>query len=161
MIRVEGAEELIQRLTRLEQMQRVRDAIYAASLFLKGKVAEYPTRSSRPNMMLRGNSAKAQRMRRGFFYHLKHGNIEVPYRRGMSPNSEKLGQRWAVSMENRGWRGVVGNNASYARLVQDSQKQTSYHRHTGWITTRQVELMYGRQAINKIEQALRQEVENG
>lgn len=160
-IRVEGAEELIARLTRLEQMQRVKDAIYAATMDIKGRIAKYPDRSSRPNLMLRGNSARAQRMRAGFFARLKSGEIEVPYRRGQSPGSEKLGQRWAVSMENAGWRGVVGNNASYAKLVQDSANQTSYHRHTGWVTTNQVAQLYGKQAIDSISRALIQEVENG
>jgi hypothetical protein len=30
--------------------------------------------------------------------------------------------------------GIVGNNASYARLVQDRDRQTRYHKGTGWVT---------------------------
>lgn len=160
-IRLEGAEELIAKLDRLQKMQTVRNAIIAGAMELKGYLAEYPRASHRPNPMLRGNSAKAQRMRRGFFARLKSGEIEVPYRRGMSPGSEKLGQRWSVYLENKGWRAVIGNNASYARLVQDSAQQTSYHRTTGWITTKQTKLMYGDRVMGKIKQALINEVENG
>ena len=155
-IRIEGAAELIARLTRIEQMQRVKASIRQAAVFLERKVKEYPTESHRPNWMLHGNSAKAQRMRRGFFYHLNHGDITVPYKR-----TQNISKKWTTATENSGWRAVVGNTASYARLVQDSAKQTSYHRHTGWITTRQVELLYGRQAINMVERALKSEVENG
>jgi hypothetical protein len=111
--------------------------------------------------MLRGNSDKARRMRAGFFYHLKHGDIEVPYRRGQSPRSEKLGQSWTTQTENQGFRAIIGTGVSYARMVQDSARQTSYHRQTGWITTNQVEKLYGQQAINQIEQALQREVNNG
>jgi len=160
-IHVEGAAELIKRLVSLEQMRNVKNAIIEASYDLKGRIAEYPTRSSRPNWMLRGNSDRAKRMRAGFFAKLKSGEIQVPYRRGASPGSERLGARWAVSTENSGWRGVVGNNASYARLVQDSEKQTGYHRGTGWITTNQVVKLYGPAAVGKIMKALQQEVENG
>lgn len=160
-IRIEGAEELIKRITTLEQMKKVKASIREAALFLKGKVSEYPPESHRPNWMLRGNSAKAQRMRRGFFYHLKRGNIEVPYRRGQSPGSKKLGQSWTTRVDNQGFRAIIGTGVSYARMVQDSARQTSYHRHTGWITTNQVEKLYGRQAINQIEQALQAEVNNG
>jgi hypothetical protein len=111
--------------------------------------------------MLKGNSDKAKRMRAGFFAKLKSGEIEVPYRRGASPGSEKLGARWAISTQNQGWRAVIGNNASYAKLVQDSAKQTGYHRGTGWITTNQVVQLYGQDAIRTIRTALIQEVENG
>jgi len=160
-VRVEGAAELIARLKSLEQMRNVKNAIIEASYDLKDKIATYPPRSSRPNWMLKGNSERARRMRAGFFAKLRSGEIEVPYRRGASPGSERLGARWAVSTENSGWRGVVGNNASYARLVQDSEKQTGYHRGTGWITTNQVVTLYGQAAVGKIMKALIQEVENG
>jgi phage gpG-like protein len=160
-IRIEGTEELIKRIDSLAKLNKVKASIHQAAIFLEGKVKEYPTRSSRPNWMLRGNSDKARRMRAGFFYHLKHGDIEVPYRRGQSPRSEKLGQSWTTQTENQGFRAIIGTGVSYARMVQDSARQTSYHRQTGWITTNQVEKLYGQQAINQIEQALQREVNNG
>ena len=160
-IHLEGAKELIARITSLQAMRRVKKAIIDAAGDLRKKVTEYPTPSHRPNLMLRGNSAKAQRMRAGFFARLKSGEIEVPYRRGQSPGSKKLGQSWTVKTENAGFRAIIGTGVSYSRLVQDSAKQTSYHRHTGWITTKQVTQLYGRQAMSKIEAALKSEVENG
>lgn len=156
-IRLEGAEELIKKLQSLEDMKRVKSAIHQAAVFLHGKLKEYPKASHRPNPMLKLND----KMRRGFFYHLKKGDIEVPYRRGQSPGSEKLGQSWTVRRENMGFRAIIGTNVSYAQLVQDSAKQTSYHRGTGWITTKQTALLYGDEAIERIEAAFKQEVEHG
>lgn len=160
-IRIEGADELIKRIDSIYAMRRVKAAIRQAAVFLEGKVKEYPAESHRPNPMLRGNSAKARRMRAGFFARLNKGKIEVPYRRGQSPGSEKLGQSWTTRTENSGFRAIVGTGVSYARLVQDSAKQASYHRQTGWLTTRQAEMLYGKQAINIVEQAIQREVNNG
>jgi phage gpG-like protein len=156
-IRVEGADELIKQIDSIYAMRRVKASIQQAAVFLEGKLKEYPARSRRPNPLLKIND----KMRRGFFYHLKKGNIEVPYHRGQSPGSEKLGQSWTTRTENQGFRAIVGTNVSYARLVQDSAMQTGYHRGTGWITTRQVEMLYGRQAVQQIENALQSEVNNG
>jgi len=156
-IKAEGLDELIAKLDSLAAMRRVKAAIKQAGVYLKGKVAEYPTVSRRPNPLIKLDP----KVRRGFFYHLKNGDIEVPYRRGMSPGSQKLGQSWTVRSQNSGWRAVVGTNASYAKLVQDSAKQTSYHRGTGWITTKQTVQLYGDQAVDQIRQALKQEVQHG
>lgn len=160
-IYVEGADVLIRKLTSIESMNRVKGAIKQAAVELSKRMKVYPAHTSRPNLMLRGNSAKAKRMRAGFFAALKSGAIEVPYRRGQSPGSEKLGSKWTVSTQNAGWRAVVGNNASYARLVQDSANQTSYHRHTGWLTDNQAVKLYGPAAIRAIEVALLKEVAGG
>lgn len=160
-IHVKGAPELIKRIDNIRDMMRVKSAIAEAAQGLQGRIKEKPRVSRRPNWMLRGNSPRAQRMRAGFFARLKSGEIEVPYRRGASPGSERLTTRWTISMQNQGWRAVIGNNASYARLVQDSAKQTGYHRGTGWITTNQVVQLYGQDAIRTIRRALIQEVEDG
>ena len=153
-IRIEGAKELIAKIDSIAKMNKVKAAIGLVATDLKGKIAQYPPRSSRPNPLIRLNP----RVRRGFFYHLKKGDIEVPYRRGQSPGSQKLGQSWNVQQSLSGWQATVGTSVSYARLVQDSANQTSYHRGTGWITTNQVVRLYGQQAVNKIRQALVREV---
>jgi hypothetical protein len=152
--------ELLEKIDDLSKLTKTKAAIKQAAVFLEGKIKKYPKQSRRPNPMLRGNSAKAQRMRAGFFARLRSGEIEVPYRRGLSPGSEKLGQSWNVRTESQGFRAIVGTGVSYAQLVQDSAEQTSYHRRTGWSTTKQVALMYGKEAIRQIRQALRTEVES-
>jgi hypothetical protein len=144
-------------LDSIAKMNKVKATIHEAAVFLKGKISHYPMRSSRPNPLIRLNP----RVRRGFFYHLNKGDIEVPYRRGQSPGSQKLGQSWTTQSSLSGWKATVGTNVSYAKLVQDSANQSSYHRHTGWITTNQVVQLHGQKAINMIKKALIQEVNNG
>jgi len=160
-IRIEGAEELIKKLNSIEKLNRVKSAIKQAGQLMKGYLQEYPTASHRPNWMLRGNSERAARMRRGFFAKLKAGEIDVPYRRGQSAGSEKLGQSWTVRTDSQGFRALIGTGVSYARMVQDSARQTGYHRQTGWITTNQAVRLHGGEVTNLIETALRREVESG
>jgi len=160
-IHVEGAAELIKRIDTISGMMRVKSAIATAATMLKGHITEYPGHTSRPNPLLRGNSDKAKRMRAGFFYHLNKGNIQVPYVRGSSSKSEKLGQSWNVRMSNQGFRAVVGTNVSYAQPVQGNAKQTAYHKTTGWPTPDDVVSKHGQQAIKHIQDALIQEVNNG
>jgi hypothetical protein len=153
-IRIEGLEDLIKKMDSLASMRRVKGAIFEAAEYLKDKVADYPHHVSRPNPLIRLDP----KVRRGFFYHLNKGDIEVPYRRGSSPGSEKLGQSWNISTRNAGFTAIIGTGVSYAKLVQESANQTSYHRRTGWITTKQVKMIHGKRAIDMIQGALHKEV---
>lgn len=156
-IRLEGSEELIKKLQSLEDMKRVKAGVVNAAETLRDKVKEYPPQSSRPNPMLKVND----KMRRGFFAKLKAGEIEVPYRRGQSPGSKKLGQSWNIERKNYGFKAIIGTKVSYARLVQDSAQQTSYHMQTGWITTKQAVMLYGDEAMQYIRDAFKSEVNSG
>lgn len=111
-------------MRKLQGMQGFRTGTKAAFVHLKSKIAKYPPRSSRPQAHL-----WTKKQRQGFFYHLKNGDIEVPWRRGTSPGSERLGQRWMV--EGEGFNTKLHNRASYASRVQGSY-QTNYHKQTGW-----------------------------
>lgn len=153
----EGLNELVDKLDDLSKLTKTKAAVKAAAIFLEGKLKDYPTAQHRPNPLIKLDP----RVRRGFFYHLKKGDIEVPYRRGMSPGSQKLGQSWNVRTENQGFRAIIGTSVSYAKLVQESAHQSSYHRRTGWITTKQTVLLYGKQAVDMVESALRSEVNSG
>ena len=159
MITIQGGDELIKRLTTMQQMKHVKAAIKASGRFLQGKIKKAPKVIRRMNMRLYGNSPEAARMRRGFFYHLKHGNIEVPYMRGQSAGSQKLSQSWTTTSANDGWAAIVGTNVSYARLVQDRDEQASYHTQSGWVTVQGVENLHGREAIEFIRQAIEKELE--
>lgn len=153
-IRVEGAEELVAKLTKLEQMTRVKAVIAAQARFIQGKLREYPRKYPMSNPLIRSND----RVRRGFFYHLNRGNITVPYKRG-GPRSERLGTRWAIEMRNTGWTAVIGNNASYAQLVQ-GPKQTAQHIASGWLNVDTASKVYAPRVEHEIRTALEQEVAN-
>jgi len=158
-IHVEGAKEIADRLERLQRMKRVQGAIKSGTIELKGRIAKAPPVVRQSNPMLRGSSAKSERMRRGFFARLNAGEIEVPYIRGKSPGSQKLEQSWAIRYYNSGWTAEIGTNVSYARYVQDRDRQYWMHAYTGWITAQTVVDVYGPKIEYYIRNALMQDVE--
>lgn len=153
-IRLEGGDELVKKLVTLEQMNRVRAVIRQEGLWLAAKMRKYPAKVTMKNPLISTND----RVRRGFFYHLKHGHITVPYKRGGGA-SERLGTRWTVETENQGWTAVIGNNASYAWLVQ-GERQTMQHAASGWLTIEKAASQYGPTVIANITAALEEEVNN-
>lgn len=129
----------------------IKTAIQAGGLYVKGKIAEYPPRSSRPQPF------KTDKSRRFFFAALKDGRIDVPYRRGQSPGSEKLGQSWTVRMVDNGMTAEVGTNVSYAKLVQKEGEQSHYHKVTGWKTDEQIV----KQERSNVVKAVEREIARG
>ena len=130
-IRLEGYDALLRKITTLEQMRQLAAAVKSAALHVKGKIAQYPAESHRPQPFV------SDKQRRGFFAKLRKGKIDVPYRRGASPGSQSLGRKWTIASSNGGLTVTVGNNVSYGPLVQ-GEKQTGYHATTGWRTVEQV-----------------------
>lgn len=149
-ITVEGADELIGKLTTLAQMNKVRAAIGQQAIFLQRKMRRYPTKVYSPNPLIRSDP----RVRRGFFYHLHHGDIKVPYKR-----SRTLANRWSVEQSMGGWTATVGNITPYAELVQGDE-QVKRHQWSGWLTTKGAANVYGPAIREKIAAALEKEVAN-
>ncbi len=160
-IRIEGMEDLLKKLKSLESMKRVKAQVHQSAIYLQGFIKQYPPVRRYKNMQLYGKSPQAQKMRAGFFYHLNHGDIDVPYNRGTSKGSHKLREQWAVKSTNSGWGATVGvstENVPYARLVQDRDKQTVGHYLTGWTTVQDVIEQHGDEVITRITDALQREV---
>lgn len=150
-IRIEGAEELISKLTKLDQMERVKKEIDHGARFIEGKLRHYPAKKYVPNRLIATND----RVRRGFFYHLKKGNISVPYKR-----SYTLQDKWTVQSRRAGWEAVVGNNApAYKHLVQ-GKRQTYQHAQSGWLTVAQATSVYAPRVEGMIRSALEREVKS-
>lgn len=133
-IKITGVNAVMALLNPDKAMRGVKSGIQKATAHVQGKIAQYPpdSRAHRPQPFV------SDRQRRYFFAALRRGEIEVPYRRGMSPKSEALGRKWTRTFRQAGLTGIVGNNTSYARYVQGTEKQTAYHTQTGWKTTGQV-----------------------
>jgi hypothetical protein len=146
---IRGMPQLLEKLRQLESLAPIKAGMKAAAVHVKGKVAKYPKVSRRPQAFV---SAK---QRRGFFARLRAGQIEVPYRRGTSPMTERLGQSWTIEERDDGLTQVIGTNVSYARLVQDEKKQTAYHAGTGWRTAQAVLEQEGREVVRRVELAVR------
>ena len=79
-IKLEGANELIKRLEVTGFQKVAKAGLGAGALHLKKKLAEYPPKANRKMWPFMTPKAK-----RYFWWALKQGIIEVPYRRGMSP----------------------------------------------------------------------------
>ena len=131
-IHIEGLPKLRKIMQKIGSLQPVKVGLRSGAIHVKGKIAKYPPVSRRPQPFV------SDLQRRGFFAKLKSGQIQVPYRRGISPNSERLGGSWTVEERGGGLQQVVGSDTSYGPLVQDRSKQTRYHRDTGWKTTEDV-----------------------
>ena len=132
-IEITGLDAIVKKLEALDDPKVFRDPMKLSVNHLHNKIADTPTGNQH-----RKQPFKTDKSRRYFFWALKKGDIEVPYRRGMSPNSEKLTTSWTTSVSADGRTGKVGNDTSYGRLVQDKTRQTSYHKTTGWKTTQDV-----------------------
>lgn len=127
-IKIES-EALKAALKRKMGVKGLKLGLAAAALEVAGKFKQVPPESHRPQ-----SQYWSAKQRRGFFYHLNKGDIEVPYRRGMSRKSQKLSQSWTTEARNDGLVQVIGTAVSYAPRVQMAGKQAQYHKVTGWKT---------------------------
>lgn len=114
-------------------------ALTALSYIKPYPEAKRPSRSS-----VYGQAWKSEKQRRYFFFALRKGVIQVPYRRGISPGSQRLGRSWtAKQVDNTSV--AIGTNVTYARMVKDEGQQTKYMKAVGW-TTIQQDIQRGRRA---------------
>jgi len=131
-IKIEGLDRAIRKCEKIGNLDVVKAGLKAAGVHVKGKIAKYPPRTYVPQPF------KTFKQRAWFFAALKSGEIEVPYRRGQSPGSEDLGQKWTVKERKGGLQVVVGNNVSYGPYVQGPGEQASFMKARSWKTTDQV-----------------------
>lgn len=135
-VRIKGLEQLQRKLKRIEDLEPIKRAVKDAGTHVREKVSKYPPRKYVSIQDIGGWAS--DRQRRFFFWALRTGRIEVPYRRGQSPGSEDLGQSWAVKTEKQGMSAVIGNDASYGPFVQDKSRQSRMHKAIGWKTAQDV-----------------------
>ena len=147
-IRIEGLPSLQKIIRDVGSLRPVVVGMKAGAIHLKGKIAKYPQVSRRPQPFV------SNKQRRGFFAKLRSGEIEVPYRRGTSPGSERLGQSWTVKARDGGLTQVVGTDTTYGQLVQDRLKQTLYHKTTGWKTTEDVTEQEGNEVVRGVKREI-------
>ncbi len=113
---VEGLDEAIRGLERFPYLveEEATPALRQMGEAVRGQVAVYPAQVRIPVVFA------SDRQRAYVHWALRNGQMEVPYRRGGSPGSERLRSSWTVQVEGAGLarRAVVGTRASYAALVQ-------------------------------------------
>jgi hypothetical protein len=133
-IEIKGVDELVAKLDTLAKFNHVRSVISQQGVFLQRKLRQYPRAVHAPNPLIKSDP----RVRRGFFYHLKHGDIRVPYKR-----TKRLGQSWTSYSSMNGFTVTVENNIPYAPLVQGSEEQVTQHNWSGWLTDKGAMNVYG------------------
>ena len=123
-LRVEGLDSIIRKLRRVQPTSMFRATMRNGAEMVKGWINQYPRSTS-------ANSPGTGRWyERGYGSRWMNADGSV----GGSRTSETLGRRWASDVSANGMSATVGNNASYAPLVQ-GKEQAWYHNRTGWRTT--------------------------
>lgn len=128
-VRWEGIEKLLARVKLIQDV--IPAAVKAGGLHIKAQIAKAPP-------VRRGSMPMTPKQRTWFLAALREGLIQVPYRRGANPLSERLEQSWTVAEADGGLSAIVGNDTSYGPFVQDRERQHSYHRETRWVTVQDV-----------------------
>jgi len=129
-VRIEGVEELAQKLGRFNANDLLRAPMARGLMEIQAALQVYPPQ--------RHNSS---------------------YVRG-GPGSEKLGSRWThrIHTQPDGIYGVVGNNASYAPFVQNYQFQAGVHRRR-WLTDKAAVEKYSAGIVNDFQRVINRALE--
>lgn len=123
-IEIRGVDKLVAKLDTLQAAKLLKPWVEAALLDAKGFIAQYPP-STDANVPFqrrwyeRGYGPKWMR---------KDGTVNG------SHTSEVLGRSWTTRTTDGGLGGIVGTKATYARAVQDRDKQAAFHARRGWRT---------------------------
>lgn len=114
----------------------LRKASMAGALAALSQIKPYPEKNRPSRSSVYGQTWKSVKQRRYFFFALRKGIIQVPYRRGLSPGSQRLGRSWTAKQVDD-TSVAIGTNVSYARMVKDEGQQTRYMKAVGWTTIQQ------------------------
>jgi phage gpG-like protein len=147
--KITGLSELLVKLDRLGKHEYLAALMEAVGSDLKDWIAECPPTSDANNPLGRTWYERGW----GSRWRVKDGSIHGAH------TSETLGRRWTTS-SGPDWA-KVGNNASYARYVQDAKYQTSFHARRGWRTVQGAIKAKGLEIRDKIKRALQAIIAGG
>ena len=134
--KIEGVDAIIRKLGRVEGVKHLRQPMQRSVYRLQGRMAQYPAQRPGSRYVRGQGMANAQ----GIVTH---------------KTSENLGKKWTSKIEQGSGSitGKVGNNASYAPLVQSYQFQARIHRGL-WQTDRYVVDTEYRTIVRDFENAI-------
>ena len=122
-VTLKGYDQLRRQMDAITRVTWLRQGIQRAVNQIAKPIAQtYPPESHRPQPFV------SDRQRRGFFAKLRSGEIQVPYQRTYT-----LKNNWQVK-QLAGTATALENETPYGGWVQGDQRQTRYHRGTGWNT---------------------------
>jgi hypothetical protein len=116
------ADDALRQLDKANYFRALRGGIAAALRDARTVVEDTPPQIRKP-------VAKywTPKQRRWFFAALREGRIDVPYRRGISPGSQRITGQWKDSIEAGGTVGVLTNSVPYGKYLYDPAMQSKYH----------------------------------
>ena len=147
-ITIQGLPDLERKLGKLQASAYKRGILAAAGSDIRDYLVKYPPTG--PGNSPGGPGSRWYERGYGPRWQTKGGDI-----RG-SHTSERLGSKWAVKVEASGDRAVIGNNASYAQLVQDEEEQPAFHKARGWRTVQGAVREKGLEIIDKVRRAIQE-----
>ena len=150
---IKGLDKLVGKLDSIAKLNAVKAGITAGALHIVDKIDNAPPRKHITIKQIGGWASEKQR--RWFFWALRTGQIEVPYRRGISPRSEQLEQSWTIKKRDGGLSAVVGNDTSYGPFVQSKAQQSRMMKLIGWNTIEQVAKKEGPEVRDLIAKSIR------
>lgn len=152
-IRITGIGDTIKRLEALGGS--FGDSLLKGAIYLRGVIAEYPPSKRLTRRSVYGRSFVSERQRRWFFASLNDGSLQIPYRR-----THNLGHRWTARKESER-KAIVGNNASYARYVQDEDRpQALFMAAIGWRTAQSVTRAEKEKVVREIKRDVQAQLRN-
>lgn len=135
---VRGQDDTLELLRALEDLAPVRGGLRAGGDYLLGKLRVYPEAKRLTRASVYGTTFKTLKQQRYFFAALASGEIEVPYKRGMSPGSESFGDAWMLDVDAAQLRATIGNDTTYGPLLMQREKQSQYAAAVGWETAEDI-----------------------
>lgn len=130
----------------LRRLTGVKTGLKEGAVYFKGKMDDYPAQKAISRQAAYGQTFFTDVQRRAFFAKLNDGEITVPYRRR---GAGGLAGKWSVNEQDGGMTQVVGNNADYAPLAYDANRQSRLLKMIGWRTIQEV-LAAEKAAIERI-----------
>jgi len=149
-VTIEGMDKLQRKLRRMASGQAARRAVAEAATYVKGQAAIYPPvrRQLQP--------FKTDKQRRYFFWALRSGAINVPYKRRGAGGG--LAGGWTVIFTGDGLNAVVGNAVSYGPYVMGSHSQALYHA-GNWKTEQIIASEVERPVLDIVTRHIRADIE--
>lgn len=145
-----GDKELRRKLQKLADPTQIVPALKEAAQHIKTEIQKYPEGNQH-----RPQPFKTQKQRRFFFWALRNGIIEVPYRRGQSPGSEDHQQSWTIKGMKGGLQQLIGSDTSYGKYLQDPEDQAWMHKGR-WKTTDEIAKQEEERVLKEIQQRVDQ-----
>jgi hypothetical protein len=158
-IEVVGMDKLLKSLGPEKAKRASQTAMRGATDLVRAEVKRYPP-ASEANQARRFNTVYSIRSRRPVNQWYIRGEGTRRVRKDGSVvkefGSEKLGASWykKVGFEVGYLTGLVGTNVSYARWVQDKERQVGFHKARGWKTVQDVAAQQTKHIMRLFEQAL-------